>query len=336
MYCKTITKEIFDSYIANDSDTVLEGAITNTFGSTTFWRFVRVPLAKGEHYVEALYKHDFGSFPLAMGANHFSIKNGLEFMAFIVDSKETCCKSISLMMLFEDCKHADSNWVTDKMKEAFFSYIEKTYAPSAETLENDNIRFQAYESAAKQYVFDRENDTTALGMMLKLLEKFDSTTIVEYLANPTGWAERFAKALEQSDIWDSFAKDYAEPLAAYLILVRQHLDAFKADPSCWESVCKNLMNAVEDRKTVRLNLEANGKTMQVTYPVAGIEFHDVVKMKNLHTTPISPIRHREDAERFLSENYWDIAFFKFSIPFKIIKSVSSGGKVIWENPVFGK
>lgn len=72
---KTITKEIFDSYIANDSDSVLEGAVTNTFGSTTFWRFVRVPLAKGEHYVEALYEQDFGSFPLAMGANHFRIKN---------------------------------------------------------------------------------------------------------------------------------------------------------------------------------------------------------------------------------------------------------------------
>lgn len=55
MYCKTITKEIFDSYIANDSDTILEGVVTNTFGNTTFWRFVRVPLAKGEHYVEALY-----------------------------------------------------------------------------------------------------------------------------------------------------------------------------------------------------------------------------------------------------------------------------------------
>ena len=46
MHYKTITKEIFDSYIANDSDTVLEGAVTNTFGNTTFWRFVRVPLAK--------------------------------------------------------------------------------------------------------------------------------------------------------------------------------------------------------------------------------------------------------------------------------------------------
>lgn len=36
MYCKTITKEIFDSYIANDSDTILEGVVTNTFGNTTF------------------------------------------------------------------------------------------------------------------------------------------------------------------------------------------------------------------------------------------------------------------------------------------------------------
>ena len=96
------------------------------------------------------------------------------------------------------------------------------------------------------------------------------------------------------------------------------------------------MDAVEGRKTVRLNLEANGKTMQVTYPVAGIEFHDVVKMKNFHTFPISPIRHREDVERFLSKNYWEIAFFKFSIPFKVIKSVSSGGKEIWENPYFGE
>lgn len=95
MYCKTITKEIFDSYIANDSDTVLEGVITNAFEGTAFRRFVRVPLAKGEHYVEALYEQDFGSFPLAMGAYHFSIKNGLEFMAFIVDRKknllQVCC-----------------------------------------------------------------------------------------------------------------------------------------------------------------------------------------------------------------------------------------------------
>lgn len=95
MYCKTITKGIFDSYIANDSDTVLEGVVTNTFGNTTFWRFVRVPLAKGEHYVEALYAQSSFSFPLAMGVNHFSIKNGLEFMAFIVATKRPTASLLS-------------------------------------------------------------------------------------------------------------------------------------------------------------------------------------------------------------------------------------------------
>ena len=232
MYCKTITKEIFDSYIANDSDTVLEGVVANTFGNTTFWRFVRVPLAKGEHYVEALYEQDFGSFPLAMGANHFSIKNGLEFMAFIVDHKETYCKSVEFALLFDDYRQADSNWVTAEMREKFLAYIEKTYTPSAEVMKN------------KKYVYDRSNDTTSLDVMLKLLEKFDDSVIIDYLANPTGWEERFAKVLEQSGIWDSFAKEFAEPFVAYLVQARQHPDAFSADPSCWESVCKNLMAAV--------------------------------------------------------------------------------------------
>ena len=232
MYCKTITKEIFNSYIANDSDTVLEGVVANTFGNTTFWRFVRVPLAKGEHYVEALYAQSSFSFPLAMGVNHFSIKNGLEFMAFIIDHKETYCKSVEFALLFDDYRQADSNWVTAEMREKFLAYIEKTYTPSAEVMKN------------KKYVYDRSNDTTSLDVMLKLLEKFDDSVVVDYLANPTGWEERFAKVLEQSGIWDSFAKEFAEPFVAYLVQARQHPDAFSADPSCWESVCKNLMAAV--------------------------------------------------------------------------------------------
>ena len=241
---KTITKEIFDSYIANDSDTVLEGVVTNTFGTTTFWRFVRVPLAEGEHYVEALYAQSSFSFPLAMGVNHFSIKNNLEFMAFIVDRKETCCKSISLMMLFEDCEQADSNWVTAEMREKFLAYIEKNYTPSAEVMKDKKFQSMTYDSAIKQYVYDRNNDSTSLDVMLKLLENFDDSVVVDYLANPTGWEERFAKVLEQSGIWDSFAKEFAEPFVAYLTQARQHLDAFSANPSCRESVCKNLMAAV--------------------------------------------------------------------------------------------
>ena len=96
----------------------------------------------------------------------------------------------------------------------------------------------------KQFVYDRNNDSTSLDVMLKLLENFDDSVVVDYLANPTGWEERFAKVLEQSGIWDSFAKEFAEPFVAYLTQTRQHPDAFSADPSCLESVCKNLMAAV--------------------------------------------------------------------------------------------
>lgn len=337
MYCKTITKEIFDSYIANDSDTVLEGVIANTFGSTTFWRFVRVPLAKREHYVEALYKQDFGSFPLAMGANHFSIKNGLEFMAFIVDHKETYCKSISLMMLFEDCKHTDSNWVTTEMREKFLAYIEKNYTPSAEVMNDKKFQSLTYDSAVKQYVYDRNNDTTSLDLMLKLLEKFDDSVIVDYLANPSGWEERFAKALEQSGIGESFAKEFAEPFVAYLVQTREYLDTFNADSSCWVSICKSLMAAVKDHKNVRLNIEAGGKSMQVVYPAVGIESYDTIKTKRLDTFAISLARRRKEVEHFLNDNYPNYSSkFHYDIPFDSIVSVSSGRKALWENPLFGK
>lgn len=139
MYYKTITKEIFDSYIGNDSDSVLEGVLTNNFGNTTFRRFVRVPLAKGEHYVEALYAQSSFSFPLAMGVSHFSIKNGLEFMAFIVDHKETYCKSVEFALLFDDYRQANSNWVTTEMREQFLAYIERTCTPSAEVSEGTGL-----------------------------------------------------------------------------------------------------------------------------------------------------------------------------------------------------
>lgn len=337
MYCKTITKEIFDSYIANDSDTVLEGVVTNAFEGTAFRRFVRVPLAKGEHYVEALYEQDFGSFPLAMGANHFSIKNNLAFMAFIVDRKETCCKSISLMMLFEDCNQADSNWVTTEMREKFLAYIEKNYTPSAEVMNDKKFQSLTYDSAVKQYVYDRNNDTTSLDLMLKLLEKFDDSVIVDYLANPSGWEERFAKALEQSGIGESFAKEFAEPFVAYLVQTRQYLDAFNADPSCWESICKSLMAAVKDHKNVRLNIEAGGKSMQVVYPAVGIESYDTIRTKSFDTFAISPVRHKEEVEQFLEENcQWYGRGHRHRIPFKVIVSVSSRRKIIWENPLFGK
>lgn len=50
-----------------------------------------------------------------------------------------------------------------------------------------------------------------------------------------------------------------------------------------------------------------------------------------------PVRHQEEVEHFLEENcQWYGRGHRHSIPFKVIVSVSSGRKVLWENPLFGK
>lgn len=88
---------------------------------------------------------------------------------------------------------------------------------------------------------------------------------------------------------------------------------------------------------LRLNIEAGGKSMQVVYPAVGIESYDTIRTKSLDTFVISPVRHQEEVEHFLEENcQWYGRGHQHSIPFKVIVSVSSGRKVLWENPLFGK
>lgn len=77
--------------------------------------------------------------------------------------------------------------------------------------------------------------------------------------------------------------------------------------------------------------------MQVVYPAVGIESYDTIRTKSLDTFAISPARHQEEVEHFLEENcQWYGRGHRHSIPFKVIVSVSSGRKVLWENPLFGK
>lgn len=77
--------------------------------------------------------------------------------------------------------------------------------------------------------------------------------------------------------------------------------------------------------------------MQVVYPAVGIESYDTIKTKRLDTFAISPARRRKEVEHFLNDNYPNYSSkFYHDIPFDSIVSVSSGRKVIWGNPVFGK
>lgn len=77
--------------------------------------------------------------------------------------------------------------------------------------------------------------------------------------------------------------------------------------------------------------------MQVVYHAVGIESYDTIRTKSLYTFAISPVRHQEEVEQFMNDNYPNYSSkFYHNIPFDSIVSVSSGHNVIWENPIFGK
>lgn len=70
--------------------------------------------------------------------------------------------------------------------------------------------------------------------------------------------------------------------------------------------------------------------MQVVYPVASIESYDTIRTKSLDTFAISPVRHQEENCQWYGRGH------QHSISLKVVVSVSSGRKVLWENPLFGK
>lgn len=59
MFANVIDNDVLMSYFSNPTDFVLEGNIHYT-NYSEYYRFVRIPLESGEHYVEALYGQSYG------------------------------------------------------------------------------------------------------------------------------------------------------------------------------------------------------------------------------------------------------------------------------------
>jgi len=87
MFANVIDNDVLMSYFSNPTDFVLEGNIHYT-NHSEYYRFVRIPLESGEHYVEALYGQSYGRFPISLTGNKFLTENKLDFMAYIVDHKD--------------------------------------------------------------------------------------------------------------------------------------------------------------------------------------------------------------------------------------------------------
>lgn len=131
-----------------------------------------------------------------------------------------------------------------------------------------------------------------------------------------------------------FSESRGKNAIALYHATKQKIQEFEANPNSWESQCKNLVEATSKCKNVRITIEANGKQMEVSYPVAGIASRQMVCDKMLSIWHIAPQKLGDAVEEFLKENYPNGHEYRYDIPMKLVSRVESGRKVLWVNPFF--
>lgn len=220
---------------------------------------------------------------------------------------------------------------------ALWQYLDAKTVLDANDLQEASLQKEAYEKAVNQYVlhsYDIDEETKKA--FCEFLERIDNTASIEFLANPTGWAERAVAVLDHDCYSEN--KPFSESRGKYAValyrVTKQKIQEFESDSNGWESQCKNLVEATSKCKNVRITIEANGKQMEVSYPVAGIASRQMVCDKMLSIWHIAPQKLGDTVEEFLKENYPNGHKYRYDIPMKLVSRVESGRKVLWVNPFF--
>ena len=337
MYLDTIYEEDFRNFLKNSTDFVLSGTVMNEHEKGYYYQFVRIPMADGEHNVEALFGQMRSTYPTSMSKDHFSAQQNLEFMAYVVDHKKTYAESYEFLRLFDvSSVYTGPHSAMSEMTKTLWEYLEQETILDTDYLRTPELQNEAYEDAVKQYVMQKE-DTETEERIRWFFEHIDDTATIEFLANPTGWAERVVTVLDKS-LTSPDGKPFSESIGMKFIAVRRltrlKMLAFQSKPHCWESECRNLFDAVAKAKNVRLVIEANGKEMQVPYPVTSLTTFEMIEKKVISTWAVAPRKLSDEVEKFLTENCPGYSKYMSDIPMKVVSRVESGRKVLWKNPIF--
>lgn len=337
MYLETIDEKAFRSFLSNPAISVLDGNVLDKHHNSNFYRFVRVPLSDGgEHHVDAIFGNMYSTYDLALNAHRFSANGNLEFMAYLVDYKDTYNESYQFRTLFGgsiSTEDGSFHSVRNGMTKALHEYLVKTTVLEPEYLEDPDRNKLAYVMAVGKYVYGEEDNKTE-ETFSGYFKRFDDTLTVEFLVNPSHWAESVVAELDKrTELYDglNFSAGSGKDLIAVQRLVEQYIKQFESNPNCWESEYKKLLDAVSGCKNVRLILEGNGKRLSVQYSVSSLKLYQAVTDKQISVFPISPIKTRNEVQKFVNSIFPKVGY---SIPIKMISRVESGRKVLWENPCF--
>lgn len=275
--------------------------------SEYYYRFMRIPLANGEHTVDALYGQRFYG---TLENKPVTFNQEIRFLCLVVDNAKTVNETQDFKTIF--CRSSfTSDSVIEEMAQKLFDMFRENVT---EEDKKKILKGGYYDQTARQNAFCRiikgyKNYRSPIDSIVDEIGKgscFGLTSInadelvVDYLANPTGWAERTMERIKKASLEYSGLQFWIT-LAMTEELTEEYVKKY-SNPDTPEGKFKSLTDSIKNYKNIHLGLDINGEIDSVKYPVDGIFNMDAMYDGYLDTWNITPRSEEERIEEFLEEN----------------------------------
>ena len=198
--------------------------------SEYYYRFMRIPLAYGEHKVDALYGQRFYG---TLEKKPVTFNQEIRFLCLVVDNAKTVNETQDFKTIF--CRSSFiSDSVIEEMAQKLFDMFRENVT---EEDKKKILKSSHYDKIARQNAFcriikgyknyrspiDSIVDEIGNGSCFGLTSTNADELVVDYLANPTGWAERTMKRIKKASLkfWitlamteeltEEYVKKYSNP-----------------------------------------------------------------------------------------------------------------------------
>ena len=235
--------------------------------SEYYYRFMRIPLAYGEHKVDVLYGQRFYG---TLEKKPVTFNQEIRFLCLVVDNAKTVNETQDFKTIF--CRSSfTSDSVIEEMAQKLFDMFREN------VMEEDKkkiLKGGYYDKIARQNAFcriinehknyrspiDSIVDEIVNGSCFGLTSTNADELVVDYLANPTGWAERTMEKIKKASL------KFWITLAMTEELTEEYVKKY-SNPDTPEGKFKSLTDSIKNYKNVRLGLDVNGEIDSVKYPV---------------------------------------------------------------------
>ena len=248
-----LTREDFEQAIKSGAS-VFEGNTIPDTGkpSGRYYRFIRVPLANGEHKVDALYGQRFYGI---WENKPVTFNQEIRFLCLVVDNAKTVNETQDFKTIF--CRSSfTSDSVIEEMAQKLFDMFRENVTEEDKKI----LKGSHYDKIARQNAFcriikgyknyrspiDSIVDEIGKGSCFGLTSTNADELVVDYLANPTGWAERTMERIKKASLKYSGLQFWIT-LAMTEELTEEYVKKY-SNPDTPEGKFKSLTDSIKNYK----------------------------------------------------------------------------------------